>query len=130
MTYQLTSLVVGLALGASIFWLVRSGHLHGPRAFWWLGLAIAIILFGLWPQLTDVIARYLGVSYPPILVVILGLGLLFIKMMTMDLERTRQEQRLRRLAQRLAMLEALLESKDSAKGVGEGRERPTREHHS
>ena len=108
MTYQLTSLVIGIALAATILTLVRRAHLHGPHALWWLALAAGIILLGIWPRLTDLIAPYLGVSYPPIVAVLLGLGLLLVKMMSMDLQRSRQEQRIRRLAQRLAMLEAEL----------------------
>lgn len=108
MTYQLTSLVIGLALAAAILILVRRAHLHGPHALWWLALAAGIIVLGIWPQLTDLIAPYLGVSYPPIVAVLLGLGLMLVKMMSMDLQRSRQEQRIRRLAQRLAMLEAEL----------------------
>ena len=106
MTYQLTSLVIGLGLAAAILILVRRSHLHGPHAFWWLTLALGIIILGTWPQLIDLIAPYLGVSYPPIVAILLGLALLLIKMMSMDLQRSRQEQRIRRLAQRLAMLEA------------------------
>ena len=108
MTYQLTSLAIGLVLAAVILLLVRRAHLHGPHALWWLGLAAAIILLGTWPRLTDLIAPYLGVSYPPIVAVLLGLGLMLLKMMSMDLHRSRQEQRIRCLAQRLAMLEAEL----------------------
>ena len=106
MTYQLTSLVIGLALAAIILTLVRRAHLHDPHALLWLALAAGIIVLGIWPQLTDLIAPYLGVSYPPIVAVLLGLGLMLVKMMSMDLQRSRQEQRIRRLAQRLAMLEA------------------------
>lgn len=108
MTYQLTSLVIGIALAATILTLVRRAHLHGPHALWWLVLAAGIILLGIWPRLTDLIAPYLGVGYPPIVAVLLGLGLMLVKMMSMDLQRSRQEQRIRRLAQRLAMLEAEL----------------------
>ncbi len=110
MTYQLTSLMIGLSLAGVILWLVRRAHLHGPHAIWWIGLAAGIILFGTWPRLTDLIAPYLGVGYPPIVAVILGFALMLIKMMDMDLQRSRQEQRIRRLAQRLALLEALIES--------------------
>ena len=110
MTYQLTSLVIGLVLASIILILVRRAHLHGPNALWWLALAGGIIVLGIWPQVTDLIAPYLGVSYPPIVVILLGVGLLLVKMMSMDLQRSRQEQRLRRLAQRLAMLEAQLAS--------------------
>lgn len=110
MTYQLTSLAIGLVLAAAILLLVRRAHLHGPHALWWLGLAASIIILSTWPRLTDLIAPYLGVSYPPIVAVILGFALVLVKMMSMDLERSRQEQRLRRLAQRLALLEARIEA--------------------
>ena len=108
MTYQLTSLMIGFLLAATILTLVRRAHLQGPHALWWLALAAGIILLGIWPRLTDLIAPYLGVSYPPIVAVLLGLGLMLVKMMSMDLQHSRQEQRIRRLAQRLAMLEAEL----------------------
>ena len=114
MSYQLTSLLIGLALAGSILWLLRRAHLHGAHALWWIALAIAIILLGSWPRLTDLAARYLGVSYPPIIAVLLAFGLILVKMLTMDLERSRLEQRLRRLAQRLALLEARLEMLTSA----------------
>ena len=106
MTYQLTSLLIGLALAAIILILVRRAHLHGPHAFWWLTLAAGIIVLGAWPRLSDYIAPYLGVSYPPIVVILLGLALLLIKMLSMDLQRSRQERRIRRLAQRMALFEA------------------------
>ncbi len=125
MTYQLTSLAIGLVLAAVILLLVRRAHLHGPHALWWLGLAAAIIILGTWPRLTDLIAPYLGVSYPPIVAVILGFALVLVKMMSMDLERSRQEQRLRRLAQRLALLEARIESMSaSAPEVGDLPDQP------
>lgn len=114
MSYQLTSLIIGLILALAILWLVRRGHLHGPQAFWWIGLGAAIMLLGTWPEFTDLVARHLGVTYPPILAVVLGFGLLFMKLMTMDLARSRQEQRIRRLAQRLAILEARMESLEAS----------------
>ena len=119
MTYQLTSLIIGLSLAGVILWLVRRAHLHGPHAIWWIGLAAGIILLGTWPRLTDLIAPYLGVSYPPIVAVILGFALMLVKMMDMDLQRSRQEQRIRRLAQRLALLEARIESQQALEAGGD-----------
>ncbi|EXJ17193.1 hypothetical protein D779_0020 [Imhoffiella purpurea] len=102
----MTSMVIGLALAATILWLVRRDHLHGPYAFWWIGAAATVTLLGTFPHLFDVAARYLGIGYPPILAVLLGFALLLIKILTMDLERSRQERHIRRLAQRIAMMEA------------------------
>lgn len=104
--YQMTSMVIGLALAAIILWLVRRDHLHGPYAVWWMASAVAVTLLGFFPRLSDVLAGYVGVSYPPMLIMVLGFGLLLVKILTMDLERSRQERQIRRLAQRLAMLEA------------------------
>ena len=105
-TYQITSMTIGASLAATILFLVRRDHLHGPYAIWWIGTATTVALLGLFPRLFDVLAGKMGVSYPPILAIVLGFGLLLLKMLTMDLDRSRQERLIRRLAQRLAMLEA------------------------
>lgn len=99
-------MALGLALAAMILFLMRRDHLHGPYALWWIGVAVMVAILGLFPRLFDAIAAWLGIAYPPILAVVLGFGLVLIKMLTMDLDRSRQERRIRRLAQRLAMLEA------------------------
>ncbi len=103
--YQFTSTVIALAIAGIIFFLVRRDHMHGPYAIWWLCLAGIIVVLGFFPKLIDKLAQLLGVNYSPILVVVLGLGLVLIKMLTMDLDRSRQERKIRRLAQRLAILE-------------------------
>lgn len=105
-TYQVTSMVIGACIAAVILWLVRRDHLHGPYAIWWMGAAVTVGGLGFFPQLFDYLAVYAGIRYPPILAIVLALGLLILKILTMDLERSRQERLIRRLAQRLAMLEA------------------------
>ncbi len=105
-TYQITSMAIGVSLAAIILLLVRRDHLHGPYAIWWIGAAATVAVLGLFPRLFDRLAVMLGVSYPPILAIVLGFGLLLVKILTMDVERSRQERLIRRLAQRLAMLEA------------------------
>lgn len=99
-------MAMGIAIAAVILFLVRRDHLHGPYAIWWIGAAATVVALGFFPRLFDYLAVYLGVRYPPILAIVLGLGLLLVKILTMDLERSRQERLIRRLAQRLAMLEA------------------------
>ena len=104
--YQVTSMAIGIAIAVVILFLVRRDHLHGPYAIWWIGAAATVGVLGFFPRFFDYLAVYLGVRYPPILAIVLGLGLLLVKILTMDLERSRQERLIRRLAQRLAMLEA------------------------
>jgi cell division protein FtsW (lipid II flippase) len=103
--YRLTSLAIGLAIAFTILWLVRRDLLHTRYSIWWLVVAGASALLGGFPSVVDGVASWLGVTYPPILLVIVGMGLLLIKMLTMDVERSDQERRLRILIQRLAVLE-------------------------
>ena len=110
--YQVTAALIGLSIGGLILWLVRKNHLHGPYAIWWILVAVGVISLGLFPQVVNPVAKWLGVSYPPILAIVLALAALLVKVLTMDLERTRQEVMLRRLAQRLAILEGARSSND------------------
>jgi hypothetical protein len=103
--YRITSLAIGLAIAFTILWLVRKDLIHTRYSVWWLIVALASALLGGFPSLVDTVASKLGVTYPPILLVIVGMGLLLIKMLTMDVERSDQERRLRILTQRLAILD-------------------------
>lgn len=111
MTYQTTSAVLGLTIAALIFFLVRRDHLHSHHAVWWLAVATAIAVLGFFPKLVDAAARYLDVAYPPTLLFIIGLGFLMVKVLSIDIQQSRQERRIRRLVQRIALLEQELRKK-------------------
>lgn len=105
MTVVLVSAVIGIALAGAIFYLVRRDHLHGSYALWWLLVAVATLVIGVFPHLIDELGRIVGIAYPPILAIIFGMGLILIRMLLMDVDRSRQERTLRRLTQRLAILD-------------------------
>ena len=107
--YQWTSMAIGLVVALVILILVRRDRLHASYAVWWLLLAGAILILAIVPGIIDHVARKVGVNYPPIFVVVVGVLLIFVKMLTMDIARSRQERKLRRLAQRLAILEGSAE---------------------
>ncbi len=119
-TYQWITAILGIAIAGSILYLVRRDHLHGPYAVWWLLVALIVTVLGIWPQLVDKLGYSLGVGYPPVLLLVLAQGMMVVKMLTMDIERSRQERRLRRLAQHMAILEALIEDQQQTeKNAGE-----------
>lgn len=103
---HLTSLTIGTAIAVAIFFLVRKNHLMVSHAFWWLLVAGASITFGAVPKLIDRIGEFLGIHYPPVLLLVIGLGFILIKMLTMDLKGSEQERKIRALTQRLAVLES------------------------
>jgi len=105
MSYQLTSAILGLFLAGTILWLIRRDYLYSRHAFWWLLTAMMVMLLGIFPKIIDWLAAHLGVNYPPTLLFILGIGMILIKVISIDLHQSSLEKKVRRLAQRLAMLE-------------------------
>ena len=99
------TLAIGLLLAGTILYLVRRDHLHGPYALGWLALAAGVILIAAFPRIIDRIGNVVGIYYPPILVCLVAIAALLIKSLISDLERSRQERSLRRLSQKLAILE-------------------------
>lgn len=105
MGWHLLFAVLGLIIGAAMVYLVRRDRLHGSYAIWWFSVAVCVVAFGLFPRLIDRLGVALGVSYPPILIVVVALLLMLLKLLTGDLDRSRQLRKLRYLAQRIAILE-------------------------
>jgi len=111
---QWTVAIIGIGLALVILVLVRRDRLQVHYALWWFFVAAAALFFGFFPRILDGLGAFLGIHYPPIFLVIISLALLFIKSLTQDLDRCRREQNMRRLAQKVAMLEATLEQGHAA----------------
>ena len=97
---------IGLAVAALIILLIRKDRLHVRHGLMWIIVASCFAILGMFPGIIDSLARLTGVSYPPILGITVAIGLLVIKVLLMDLERSRIEMRNQRLIQRVALLEA------------------------
>ncbi|TVQ97966.1 MAG: DUF2304 domain-containing protein [Desulfovibrionales bacterium] len=106
MPLQWTTALLGLGIASAILLLIRRDSLHVRHAVWWLVVAAGSMLLGFFPGLMDRLGVLLGVHYPPVLFLTMALGMVLIKILTMDIERSRQERALRRLTQRIALLEA------------------------
>ncbi len=113
-TYQWITAILGVVIAGSILFLVRRDHLHGPYAVWWLLVALITIVLGIWPKLVDGLIYALGVAYPPVLLLVFAQGFTLVKILTMDIERSKQERNLRRLAQQMAIMESLIEDYQQA----------------
>lgn len=105
---QFTTALMGLGLAALILFLVRRDHLYVMHGLFWVVVAGAAAILGAWPGLIDTLAMVLGVSYPPTLLLLLAIMVLLIKALHCDMVNTRIERDVRRLNQRLALLEASL----------------------
>lgn len=107
---QITAAILGIALGGAILYLVRRDHLHGPFAAWWLVVAVAILALGVFPALVIWLGELTGIRYAPVLPIIIALSFILLRLLKLDIERSRQERQVRRLTQKLAILEQELEN--------------------
>ncbi|WP_239057862.1 DUF2304 domain-containing protein [Pseudodesulfovibrio sp. JC047] len=89
--------------------MIRRQRLGVMHIFWWILAVFGLLFAGLFPQLLDRIGWMFGISYPPVLPILLALCFLFVKILTMDIERTKQEIRLRIMSQKMASYEAELQ---------------------
>lgn len=109
LTWQITSAVLGIVLAGAILFLVRRDHLHGPFAVWWFAVAAATFVLGVFPSVVVWLGHVTGIGYPPVLPIIVGLSLVLIRLLKLDVDRSKQERKVRRLTQKLAILEQELE---------------------
>ena len=101
----LTTGIIGIVTAITIVILIRRDYLHVRYGLWWSGAAIAFASLGLFPAIFDNIAKYFGIAYPPVLALTLAVAILFIKILVMVIERSRNAIRMQRLIQRIALLE-------------------------
>ncbi|AVS69620.1 DUF2304 domain-containing protein [Paracidovorax avenae] len=103
---QVTTGLLGVGLAIVILYLIRRDHLYLMHGLFWVAVAIAAAALGAWHGLIDQLARWSGIHYPPALLLLLACMVLFVKALHADMVNTRIERDVRRLNQRLAMLEA------------------------
>jgi hypothetical protein len=105
MTVTYTAAALGALIAGSILWLVRRDHMHGSHSLWWLAVAGSALAVGFVPQSVDFVGALLGVHYPPMLLVIGVMAALLLKLLQLDIETSRRERRMRRLIQKMAIIE-------------------------
>ncbi len=103
---------IGVIMAVLIMGLIRKDRLHVHHGLAWTLIALGFALLGFFPGIIDNLASFLGIGYPPVLGLTVGIALLVIKILLMDIEHSRMEMRNQRLIQRVAMLEADLKKLD------------------
>ena len=107
---QITTALLGIGLAVLILYLIRRDHLYLMHGLFWVVVAATAAGLGAWPGLIDRLAGWTGFSYPPALLLLLACMVLVVKALHADMVNTRIERDVRRLNQRLALLEADLDT--------------------
>lgn len=104
--YHLTVLVIGFGLAYGILHLVRRDHLYIRQGVFWIAIAILSLALAIWPTLIDMLGAAVGIAYPPNLLFLVAIVVLVLKALLGDIALTKVKRDLRRLNQRMALLES------------------------
>ena len=110
--YAFIAAVLGFGLAAAILYLIRRDHIYLRDGLFWIGVALASIALGAWPRLLDWMGSLAGVSYAPALLFLVAIVVLVVRALIADIALTRLKRDLRRLNQRMALLEAEMKKVD------------------
>lgn len=104
--FHLPVLIVGIILAIGILYLLRRDHLYIRQGVFWIAIALLSLVFGAWPYLIDTIGALFGIAYPPTLLFLVAIIVLIVKALFADIALTKMRRDMRRLNQRMALLEA------------------------
>lgn len=103
---------------AVIFRLVRRRQLKAKYSLLWLSLGIGMAVIAAVPGALDWVAEQIGIFYPPALYLMLGIAFLLLLSMHFSYELSRMENRIRSLAEEVALLRHDLERRDDETVTG------------
>lgn len=103
MTTVVFVIVAAITL-ATLFRVLRSGHLREKYAVLWIVVGLAVVVIGVWPGFLNILADWLGVEVPSNLLFFLAIVLLLGVSLHLSLAVSKLEAETRTLAEEIAML--------------------------
>jgi hypothetical protein len=105
--------MTGIVAGSAILYLIRRDHLAVHHGAWWITAGFSMLGLGLFPPLVNGFAKLIGVTYAPIVAVLIAFVALLIKTLLSDIDASKGEVERHRLVQRIALLEARIQDLES-----------------
>lgn len=103
---HIVGLIVSVLLLGVVLELVRRKKLAEEYSFVWIGFALALVALSLRRDLLHVTARWLGIYYPPIVLVLVLVLMVFVGALGFSVVVSRQQKQIARLVEETAVLEA------------------------
>jgi len=98
-------IVSALLVLFAVIELLRRRRLRERHAIWWIVAGLLALVVGIFPQIVDAVASALGVALPSNLVFFVSIALLFLVSLQHSSELTTLEDKVRTLAERVAIIE-------------------------
>ena len=117
---QIVALTVSVLLLVVVLELVRRKKLTEEYSFLWILSALALLGLSVKRQILDAAARWLGVYYPPIILVLLLILMVFVASLCFSVIVSRQRRQIERLIEETAILSAELRELRKKQSVAGG----------
>ena len=109
---QIIAILFALTFMFFIFRLIFKGKLREEYSFIWITCTALLLLFSIWRNGLDVIAKLLGIFYAPSLIFLGAIFAIVIFLLHLSVVNSKQHQQIKDLAQEMAMLKKKLEDKE------------------
>jgi hypothetical protein len=109
---QAISIIGSLIFLALIARLVLKGKLREEYSIVWILCTLFLIVFSMWRNGLEVLAKALGVYYAPSLIFLFGFFAIIIFLVHLSVVNSKQQQNIKELSQELALLKKELNKED------------------
>ncbi|HTN99167.1 MAG TPA: DUF2304 domain-containing protein [Microthrixaceae bacterium] len=116
-------IVVTLIAIAWVIRLVRREKLRTKYSLLWIFVAVVLATVAVFPGLLERLSNAAGVYYPPATFLIMAVGFLFVIVVHFSWEFSRSDDRIRALAEEIALLRAELEALEQSAGTSGSEDR-------
>ena len=107
---QLLAIIIALLFMFFIFRLIAKGKLREEYSFIWIVCTALILLFAIWRNGLDVIAKLMGIYYAPSLIFLGAIFAIVIFLVHLSVVNSRQHKQIKDLTQEMALLKEKFDS--------------------
>lgn len=109
---QIIAIATALVFMFFIFRLIAKGKLREEYSFIWIICTALLLLFSIWRNGLDVIAKLLGIFYAPSLIFLAAIFAIVIFLVHLSVVNSKQHQQIKELTQDMALLKEKLEKEE------------------
>lgn len=109
---QIIAIATALVFMFFIFRLIAKGKLREEYSFIWIICTALLLLFSIWRNGLDVIAKLLGIFYAPSLIFLAAIFAIVIFLVHLSVVNSKQHQQIKELSQEMALLKEKLEKEE------------------
>lgn len=111
---QILSIIGALSFMFFIFRLIAKGKLREEYSIVWIICTLVLLVFSIWRDGLDVIAKLLGVYYAPSLIFLAAIFAIIVFLVHLSVVNSKQHEQIKKLTQEMALLKSKMEEKKNS----------------